>query len=504
MNYEHCQRLLTQPSLKLLGRRNHIAAFTLSFLHQEFRSTENRAALPEPYLLGRLTDQLRVCGIQTDGDEDASEALPPSRNGSLSAPDYQQLARRRLERWTDSQFLRREPDERGIPHYTLTPAATKTLLWLESLEKREFVAVGSLLNNLFKQLEDLVERSNRNPAERIRQLREQQRLAGEEIRQIQRTGKVAALDDTEVKGQFDILTGMAKTLRDDFGEVDDKLKHLIRELFERQLQQGITKGSALGFALDTRDALKNEDQGRSFYAFWDLLSNDYHAQRLETLIGGLYELLAERAHLNLPDDGFLRRLQTHLYNAANRVQESNERLTERLHQLVLVRDSHQFRRAQVAIDGIQALALRHRAAPPTEVGITLPVRPDVRLPWVRPLNFDAGTKAPVLVAAPPPASSDDLTLAEWDGIRALLPTVDTARLQTQIAELLRETVNVSLPTVLARYPLTQGLAELAAYVVLAAQAPQHHIETDPATRVWVPLAADNLRGVRMPLIVFVR
>ena len=114
MNDDHCQRLLAQPSVRLLGCHPE-AALRLSFLYQAFRSTRTRAPQLAGHLMGRPADFLRLHHIEVaaandDADDDGAGdspvavgpgktlfATPPDHLVRLSNADPDPTAGRRLE-----------------------------------------------------------------------------------------------------------------------------------------------------------------------------------------------------------------------------------------------------------------------------------------------------------------------------------------------------------------------------------------------------------------------
>ncbi len=506
MDYHKCQHLLTHaPAARLLRLRH--AALLLSFLHQEFKAESSSGrAVAEPQLTAQLADYLKALAHVPEADE-----LPAtSAEGQLfAAPDTgPALARRYLSRWADEGYLSLTPDESGQPWYDLTSASEKALLWLEGLDRREFVGTGSRLRHLFDQLLALVEGSHADPAQRLRELKKDRRAIEAEVRLIERTGRVKAYDDLEVREKFDLIVRQGKELGTDFRDVDENLRRVLLELYQRQLQASTTKGQALGFALNARAELKEQDQGRSFYAFWDFLTGEAQQQQLNELLAATDELVQQRGVAAESDLGFLRQLKSYLYEEARRVQQASEQLTERLHRLITSRHPRQHRRALAATQGIQRVALALRVRPGAAgPGLCVAGRPVLGLPWGR---LAHGPQPPALPLPSAPAALPAAAPVELPAevAVALLRhlAVDTARLRQHLATLLAEQPSVPLPVVLARFPPTQGLAEVVAYVALAAEqiGGPHLLDAD-APAVVVPLDASGTRGgLRVPHIVYRR
>lgn len=132
----------------------------------------------------------------------------------------------------------------------------------------------------------------------------------------------------------------------------------------------------------------------------------------------------------------------------------------------------------------------------------MPGRPLLGLPLARPLPpslHEPPAPAPTIAADPAALSAALLA----DDLAPLFAqrSVDRRRLARNIAAALAaHGGQATLPQVLARHPLEQGLAELLAYLALAAREPRHHFD-DSAT-VLVPLDAARTQALRLPLITF--
>lgn len=242
MYYHKCLHLLAHtPAAKLLRLRGAHTALLLSFLYQEFKTAGlvTRAVLA-PQLTAQLGDYLRELGYVPEGDElpEASAGI----NWLAKSNDPAALAQRYLSRWADDGYLSLVPDENGQQWYDLTSASEKALQWLSSLEHREFVGTGSRLRQLFDQLTSLVEGSHADLTQRLYELRKDWERIDAEIAQIERTGRVHAYDDLEVRGKFDLIVRQSKELGLDFREVDENLRQLLLDLYQQQLQATATKG----------------------------------------------------------------------------------------------------------------------------------------------------------------------------------------------------------------------------------------------------------------------
>ena len=486
----HYQRLLDSPGLRLLQLK--LSPVLLCFLQQEFRGSGGGAGTrPLEQLVAQLVDLLQAHAPFPDPDD---LTAAPELADDLSA-----RARRYLVHWTSMGFLLRGQDDSGQEWYDLTPATGQTLLWLDTLDNPTFAATDSRFLDIVRKLQDLVQNSAADKATRLAELHRRQAQLTAEIAALESAEELPTYTSSRISWEVASISQLGKTLREDFRTVNEHFQALIKTLYERQLQGAGSRGQTLGFALDSREALKQQDQGRSFYTFWEFLTDPVQQEELEALIAATYQLLDER---QLPADDFLRQLRAELFDAARLVREASLGLTERLHRLITDHDAGQRQRARAAYLAITQLALQARDAQPAALpGLTVATRPQVGLPLSRKLAD--GLREP---PAPPATAAATATPAalQPDDLAQLFAqrSVDRRRLARNVTTMLAEQGGqATLPDIVARYPLELGLAEVLAYLALAVREPRHRI--DAAITVLLPLDVAHSQALRVPLVTFI-
>ena len=132
----------------------------------------------------------------------------------------------------------------------------------------EFVGTESRLDSIFKGLDDLLKNTTTDPSSRIKQLEAENATIQDEIDRIRTTGVVPTYTPVQINERFAQLLSTARELLGDFRTVEDNLKRIAQSIAEAHAKPGITKGNILGQMLDADEALRNSEQGQSFYAFW--------------------------------------------------------------------------------------------------------------------------------------------------------------------------------------------------------------------------------------------
>lgn len=172
--------------------------------------------------------------------EDELFALPEQ----LGAEAFPGTAQSYLNDWAenDKGWLRKfYPSGTDEPHFDLTPATEKALVWLEGLTERAFVGTESRLLTLFELLRQMSEGSQSDPQVRIGELQKRRNDIDAEIARIL-AGDIPLLDDTGLKDRFEQFLQLARELLTDFREEEHNFRTLDRRVRERIALWDVPKG----------------------------------------------------------------------------------------------------------------------------------------------------------------------------------------------------------------------------------------------------------------------
>lgn len=463
------------PAWRLL-RADH-APLIASFLQQSFVAP-NRRSLDARSLASLLED--RLYSLNQEADE----------------PIFPRSASAYLDEWADNAngWLRKfYPPGNDEAHFELTPATEKAIEWLASLSKRQFVGTESRLLSIFELLRQVVQGSETDPQARILELEKRKAALDEEIARL-RAGEVELMDDTRVRERFLEVDASSRSLLADFRQVEQNFRDLDRQVRERIATWGGGKGELLAEIFSERDAISDSDQGRSFRAFWEFLMSPARQEELSEL---LHKAIALVPVQSLEPDRRLLRVHYDWLEAGEATQRTVARLSEQLRRYLDDQAWLENRRIMHLLRDIETQALAVREQPPNAelISIDTPA-PELTLPLDRPLY-----------SPPLRPKIETLILLEGEdesGSEALFNQfhVDKARLLGQIRQALRQHPRISLGELLEKYPMQNGLAELVAYLDLAAS--DRHCafdENQPQLVQWQD-ASGALRRASIPLIVF--
>lgn len=483
MDHERIQsELKSAPSVRLL--RSDSGPLILSFLYREFKMA-HRIAIPYGELVERLDETL-------DGLNEAQPGL------------YPRMAQAYLETWCDDdhQFLRKYYDAgNDDPVFELTPGTEKAIGWMEDLNRSRFIGTESRFLRIFSLLDEVVARSTAEASTRLAHLERQKEAIEKEIAAIQETGKVEPYNVTQIKERFLEANDEARSLLADFREVEQNFREITRSVQEQQMREGIRKGSVVGYVIDEHEALKESDQGRSFYAFWDFLMSPSRQEAMRGLLEAVYSLPQVQ---ELSDDNqVLRRIKTSLIEAGEKVIHSNHRLAQQLRKMLDERSLSENRRAQELIQEIKRLALTVMDRPPEmEDFMVIEGRPEVRL--VMEKAFWDSPELPDFRRYAERGGALELGDVNMEGLYSGFH-VDETELRERITAELASRRQISLAEMTYKYPIRKGLPELLAYFSIASRDEQHMIDDSQREEIMLSASSgewDETVGIVLPKVVF--
>jgi flagellar motility protein MotE (MotC chaperone) len=385
------------------------------------------------------------------------------------------------------------------PHFDLTPATEKAIVWLGTLIERSFVGTESRLLTLFELLKQMNEGSETDPQTRIAELHKRRDEIDAEIARVV-AGDIPLLDDTALKDRFQQFIQLARELLADFREVEHNFRGLDRRVRERIALWEGSKGALLEEIMGERDAIADSDQGRSFRAFWDFLMSSSRQEELSALLDHVLTLppVAE-----LKPDARTRRVHYDWLEAGEHTQRTVAQLSQQLRRFLDDQAWLENRRIMDILHGIEAKALALRGAPPPgEVMGIADTAADIELPMERPLH----TRAIKPLIADIELEQGD---AEVDAAALYSQVViDKGALARHIRHALQDRSQVTLRELCEMQPLQHGLAELVAYLQLAGDTFKTVVDEDAAeTIVWRREGPDGHKyekQARLPRVIFVR
>jgi hypothetical protein len=391
--------------------------------------------------------------------------------------------------------LRRYYDLGDEPIYELTPATENALKWLDDLSKQEFVGTHSRLIQLFSILKQLVNKTA-SPYERVKKLKEDRKKLDKEIEDAEK-GIYERPDSTRIKEDYFLAEETAKRLLADFRQVEQNFRELDKDTRQSIIKTNLTKGKLLDVIFSKQDVLRDNDQGKSFKAFWEFLMSRSMQEELELLITKINELPAIQ---QIKKDTTIDRLKTNLVEAGDKVNRTNDGLLEQLRKFVEQKSLLESKRILNSLDKIEALLLEVK----DEIDIDAPL-----------LKVDGLFKPSLMMERPlfkPPIKIifQDIEIlegksdAETDALYAQF-FIDIEALKENIKSLLRHKSQVSLEDIFSHYKSSKGVAEVLGYMQIAARENKHIIDYEKKQELVIEnIETEKQFKIEVPIVIFNR
>ena len=478
MDYHTLEALRrNHPAWRLLAADH--APLILSFLYETYLRP-NLRVLAQSELSTRLDDFLYHLREQ------------------LGDKAYPKCAGEYLNDWASDEhgWLRKfYPEGNDEAHFDLTPASEKAIEWLVELEQKHFIGTESRLLTIFELLNQIVQGAETDPEARIAELEKRRADIDAEIERV-RQGKLELMEPTRLKERFYQVEQTARTLLADFRQVEQNFRDLDRAVRERITTWEGGRGELLETVFGERDAIADSDQGKSFHAFWDFVMSPARQEELSLL---LERTLALEAIATLQPDTRLLRIHYDWLEAGEATQRTVARLSEQLRKYLDDQAWLENRRIMTLIQAIERQAVELRDHTPAGSFTALDeASPAVDLIMDRPL-FTPPLK-PHITQQVLEEGSDAL---DADALFEQV-YVDKARLAACVRQALQSHDQIALTAVLETHPLEQGLAELVAYLSLAAADSKAIIDDQrSATIAWSDENGAQRRAT-LPTVIFCR
>lgn len=478
MDYDFLTALRRQhPGWRLLAVDH--GPMIAAFLHHYFIAP-NQRAFAETELSSRLEDFLFQ--LRPRLGEGAFPKSPRQYLNDWSAD----------ERGWLRKYYPRDTDE---PHYDLAPATEKALQWLASLQAQRFIGAESRLLTVFKLLREITEGTETDPQVRIDELTRRKAEIEREIEEIN-AGRLRIMDDTRLRERFLQMSDTARALLADFRQVEQNFRDLDRQVREKLASWDGSKGDLLAEVFGEQDAITDTDQGRTFRAFWDFLMS---ASRQEELSDLIHKVLALDPVRELEPDPRLQRVHYDWLEAGESTLRTVARLSEQLRRYLDDQAWLENSRIMQLLHDVEQHALSVRGSTPQNLNMSIDaLAPSVMLPLERPL-YQPPLK--------PYIAESELTTGDAELDTSVLFDqffVDRVALQSRLHRVLQSRDQVTLSTLLEHSPLERGLAELVAWLALAADDPKALIDDTDESEVSWQDDHGMLRRATVPKVLFSR
>lgn len=440
---------------------------------------DGEKTLPSSVLHERLNRVLQH--LRANGEE-----LPQTAQGYLSL-------------WlTEGWLTRRFPAGALEEEYELSANTVSAIRFASSLLQPRTTATESRLYTVMQQLTRLAEETDTNPATRLAALEAERERINLEIAAVKRGGARTLSSERAIERAREIIA-LADELAADFRRVRDEFDRLNRKLRESLMESGGSRGDVLESLFAGVDLIGESEAGKTFYAFWRLLTDPEQSATLEAAVKDVVSR-PFAATLSVRERRFLIQLTKRLMDEGRGVHDVLQSFAKSLKTFVQSREYLEHRRLHELLKGAwrAALEAKEHVRLNKTINYTLTLTSSkIRSAsqWsIRDLSQHT-CNGEMLDAEPP-----EMTL---DHVSELIhqSEIDFRTLKEHIRVVLLEQTQASIGQLLDRFPAEQGLGSVVGYIALGAK----HGELAPNTEEvsWTGNDGERRRA-RIPSIHFMR
>jgi hypothetical protein len=433
----------SEPLWRLLASAN--APVVIGLLQSHLY--ENERSLPASILHERIGRDLEMLRIQ--GDD-----LPQTAQGYIAD-------------WLENGFLeRRFPPGTTEEEYELSTAAVEAIRFVSNMDKPHSAATESRLALVIQALVKLAEDTDTDKTRRIESLLAEQDRINKEIEAIKRGHIRVHSNPTALERAREIIS-LADNLTGDFRRVRDQFENLNRELREQLLNNEGKRGEVLDSLFADIDLISESEAGRTFNAFWRLLTDPEQEAALDHALDSIMsrEFVSQ---LDPKERRFLLRLTRLLLEQGGAVHEVSQNLARSLKHFVQSREYLEQRR----LDKLLKDAARAASAIKDEVKLTgtLEYTLELTSSRIRSLSqlmlYDPSQRA-----LPEGMYAGDTSSIDLESIGGLVAQseIDFRSLIENVRDVLETQKHASIGEVLEQYPAKQGLGSIVGLVALGSR-----------------------------------
>lgn len=472
------------PSVELLRLRNREAI--ILFLINTF--SNQQGAISSENIHTRLADYLEFRQIEND-EESEIEVFDT----------YEIKAKKYIQNWTNRGFLTNYHDERGEIFYELSSHSSKTIDWLTSLKKEEYVGTESKFKNIFSLLKELVEFTNDNAEKRIQLLEDKKLEIEQQIQRIKIGEDVKVFEEFEIVPRFNQLNQSAKELLSDFKEVEDNFKEITKGIYQKHADGSLTKSDILEFTFEALDELKDSQQGKSFYAFWSFLLNPGLQLEWERLTKELYSTLEDKG---IPvNDLFLKGMKKHLHNTGLKVYKANDKMAEKLSRIIRENEASKSEVTKNVIQEIKKSLIEiSRSKKKPEITFELEADYEISISFERKLTFEQTEE--FIYKARPQLADEDITHSNHIDKLFSQTNIDKELLRKRIKDVLKNKSQTTIYEVIeSNGGIDKGLPELFGYIGIAKEF-KYSISSEKTQRITFDRSKN--KSIQIPEIILTK
>ena len=379
--------------------------------------------------------------------------------------------------------------------YELTPYTQKAFEFLEDLEKKEFVGSRTKFNIIFELLEELEFETNLSDEDRIKTLQNQKNDIDKQIEAI-KSKQDLRFDDSRIKEHFMLIEEQSRKLKYDFSQIEYNFRDLNQAAMEQIATNYDTKDSVLGSIFDIEDSIRQSDQGKSFFAFWQILTNSSKNDKFSLMLENLYKIDTIK---EFDKDERLKDLKYDLLLNADKITKISSKLIEQLRRFLDDRVWLENKKILDLCKSIEITALEIKSDSPSKRDFNILQNPKINIDSVYEKSLYS-VKEQKEFKHEVKEESIEINLDTFYDIFF----VDETVLQNNINYFLQIQPQCTIIEIIKKFPIKKGISELVGYLSIAKNSKNSIVLVDEKQKIKILDENNNTKIVSIPKIIFIK
>jgi hypothetical protein len=293
-----------------------------------------------------------------------------------------------------------------------------------------------------------------------------------------------------------LISEQARKLKYDFSQIEYNFRDLNMEAMQKIASSYESKDVVLGSIFEIEDSIRQSDQGKSFFAFWQVLTDSKQNEQLSLMLEKLYEIPTIK---EFDGDKKLKTLKYDLLNNATKITKVSSKLVEQLRRFLDDRVWIENKKIFDFCKSIEKSAIDIKSNPPSVKKVmTLPnTKVNINSAFEKSLykikkekNFSNELKEEIV----------DINIDDFYNIFF----VDEEILKSNINYFLQTQPQISLEHIIKKFPITKGIAELISYISIAKNSQNTMIDSTCHIKLNIEDSEKNIKVVSVPNIIFTK
>lgn len=413
--------------------------------------------------------------------------------------DLPQTAQQYASDWLSKGWLtRRFPAGSSEEEYELSAEAVTAIRFITGVLTPRTTATESRLSLVIQQLGQLAEQTDPNAASRLQSLRAERERIDRAIAETEQGG-VKVLPNERALERLHEIVALAEELTHDFRSVRDQFDRLNRSLRQSLMEHEGSRAEVLEQLFAGVDLIGESEAGKTFDAFWRLLTD---SEQAATLVGSLDEIASRpfARQLETRERKFLLSLTSVLLAEGGGVHDVFQNLARSLKSFVQSREYQEQRRLHSLLKTANqaALAAKDAVRANQPAGYSLMLTSGAIRSAAQWVLYDPSQR--VVDAAMAEAAPAEIDLATVSDL-VRQSEIDLRTLCEHVISVLERQSQASIGQLLAVFPAEQGLGSVVGYAHLGVK--HGEVTNEPEIVSWE--GGDGTpRRARLPTIFFTR